>query len=109
MSLFENISVNDVPEDAKILDVREDYEFSAGHATGAHHLPLDQLPARYEDELDPDEDYYVICRTGGRSAQAAEFLESHGYSAFNVGGGTGAWFEAGKPMDADDDATPVVK
>ena len=66
MSDFENVPVNDLPADAVILDVREDYEWVAGHAEGALHIPLDQLPSRLDD-LDPDQDLYVICRTGGRS------------------------------------------
>ena len=44
-----------------------------GSRRGALHIPLDQLPARL-DELDPDEDLYVICRTGGRSFRAAQWL-----------------------------------
>jgi rhodanese-related sulfurtransferase len=55
MSDFETVTVTDIPADAKILDVREDYEWSAGHAEGALHVPLDQLPARI-GELDPDQD-----------------------------------------------------
>ena len=70
MSDFDTVTVSGIPEGARILDVREDYEWAAGHVAGALHIPLDQLPARLE-ELDPDEDLYVICRTGGRSFRAA--------------------------------------
>ena len=52
MSDFDTVTVSDIPEGARILDVREDYEWVAGHAEGALHIPLDQLPARL-DELDP--------------------------------------------------------
>ena len=68
MSDFETVSVNDVPKDAFILDVREDFEWEAGRAAGATHVVLGTLPERV-GELDPDVDTYVICRTGGRSAQ----------------------------------------
>ena len=108
MSLFETVSVDQIPADAAILDVREQDEWELGRAAGAIHLPLGQLPERI-DELDPDTDYYVICRSGGRSARAADFLVGRGYSALNVAGGSGAWLEAGKPMEADGDATPTVK
>ena len=108
MSMFETVTVDQIPENATILDVREDDEWALGRAAGAQHLPLGQLPDRIE-ELDPDTDYYVICRTGGRSARAAEFMESRGYSAINIAGGSGAWLEAGKPMEADGDAEPTVK
>ncbi len=108
MSMFETVSVDEVPENAEILDVREDDEWVLGRAAGARHIPLGQLPDRIE-ELDPDTDYYVICRTGGRSMRAADFLVGRGYSAINVAGGSGAWLESGRPMEADGGAEPTVK
>ena len=107
MSDFETVTVTDVPADATILDVREDYEWSAGHAEGALHIPLEQLPARI-DELDPDEDLYVICRTGGRSFRAAQWLVGLGYSALNVAGGMDQWIETGMPLVSDDGRKPVI-
>ena len=104
---METVSVDAISEDAKILDVREDYEWEAGHIDGALHIPLDALP-EHLDALDPDQDLAVICRTGGRSARATAWLESHGYSAVNVNGGMGAWLEAGKPMVADNGQDPTV-
>ncbi|MDV8147755.1 rhodanese-like domain-containing protein [Arthrobacter sp. B10-11] len=107
MSDFETVTVTDVPADAKILDVREDYEWSAGHAEGALHIPLDQLPARL-GELDPDEDLYVICRTGGRSFRAAQWLVGQGYTAHNVAGGMDQWLESGLPLVSDNGLKPVI-
>ncbi|MCC9197436.1 rhodanese-like domain-containing protein [Arthrobacter sp. zg-Y820] len=104
---MENVSVGEISSDAKILDVREDYEWEAGHIDGALHIPLDSLPERLND-LDPDQDLAVICRSGGRSARATAWLESHGYSAVNVTGGMGAWLEAGKPMVSDNGQDPTV-
>lgn len=107
MSDFDTVTVNDVPADATILDVREDYEWVAGHAEGAVHIPLDQLPARVDD-LDPDDDLYVICRTGGRSFRAAQWLVGQGYSAMNVAGGMDQWLESGKQLVSDNGLKPVV-
>ncbi|MFH5879288.1 rhodanese-like domain-containing protein [Arthrobacter sp. NA-172] len=107
MSDFETVPVGDVPADAKILDVREDYEWLAGHAEGALHIPLDQIPARL-DEIDPDEDLFVICRTGGRSRRAAQWLVGQGYTATNVAGGMDIWFESGRPMVSENGLKPVV-
>jgi rhodanese-related sulfurtransferase len=107
MSDFDTVTVSAIPEGATVLDVREDYEWVAGHAEGALHIPLDQLPARL-DELDPDEDLYLICRTGGRSFRAAQWLVGQGYSALNVAGGMDQWLENGKPLVSDNGLKPVV-
>lgn len=108
MSNVEQVSVNEVPEGAFVLDVREDYEFEAGHVPGARHIPLGELPLQYT-ELDPDEDVYVICRTGGRSAQAALWLNAQGFTAINVAGGSGAWIDAGKEIVSENGQAPVIK
>jgi rhodanese-related sulfurtransferase len=108
MSDIETVNVDAIPEDAFVLDVREDYEFEAGHVPGAKHIPLAELPDRFE-ELDPDEDVYVICRTGGRSAQASLWLTAQGYTAINVAGGSGAWIDADKKIVSENGETPVIK
>ncbi|GAA4662519.1 rhodanese-like domain-containing protein [Arthrobacter cryoconiti] len=107
MSEIMTVTVSELASDAVILDVREDYEWEAGHIDGALHIPLEQLPERLED-LDPDVDVNVICRTGGRSFRATTWLNANGYSAFNVAGGMGAWFEADKPMVSGNGETPRV-
>ena len=107
MSDIDTVTVSDIPEAARILDVREDYEWAAGHAERALHIPLDQLPARI-DELDPDEDLYVICRSGGRSFRAAQWLVGNGYSALNVAGGMDQWLENGLPLVSDNGLKPVI-
>ena len=75
---------------------------------GAVHIPLGELPVRFE-ELDPDTDTYVICRTGGRSAQAAAWLVSQGYTALLVAGGMGDWLEAGLPLRSENGQEPTVR
>lgn len=107
MSDFETVPVGDVPEQATILDVREDYEWVAGHVDGALHIPLNELPERL-DELDPDDDLFVICRTGGRSFRAVHWLNAQGYSAVNVAGGMDMWLESGRPLVSDNGLKPVV-
>ncbi|WP_313814767.1 rhodanese-like domain-containing protein [Glutamicibacter sp.] len=108
MSDFETVSVTEVPKDAFILDVREDFEWEAGHAAGATHIVLGTLPERV-GELDPDVDTYVICRTGGRSAQAAAWLTGLGYTAFNIAGGSDSWIEANLPMESENGQEPTVR
>ena len=108
MSDFETVPAAEVPREAAVLDVREAYEFEVGHAPGAVHIPVDEVPARFDAELDPDEDYYVICRTGGRSAQIAGWLTAQGYSVLLIGGGYDAWISAEKPLKSVTGEEPRV-
>ncbi|MBH0082442.1 rhodanese-like domain-containing protein [Salinibacterium sp. SWN167] len=83
-----------------VIDVREPFEYVSGHAPAAASIPLGELVARVE-ELDRDETVYVICESGGRSAQAVEWLNTQGFDAVNVEGGTSVWRNAGLPVSKD--------
>lgn len=87
-----------------LLDVRELDEWELGHANGAVHIPLVELPARF-GELDLDAEVYVICRGSGRSEQALRYLETVGIEAAVVDGGMIAWAAAGRPV-VRSDGTP---
>jgi rhodanese-related sulfurtransferase len=90
-----------VQEGALLLDVREPDEWTAGHAAAATHLPLGQVPDRY-GELAKDTQVVAICRMGGRSQRAAEFLESQGFEVVNLAGGMQAWAAAGLDVVTDE-------
>ena len=90
-----------------LLDVREDDEWTAGHAPDAVHLRLGQLGARV-DELPRDREVYVICRSGARLAYAAQALTAGGVHAVNVADGMTGWAVAGRPMISEDGAEPHV-
>ncbi|RRN46907.1 rhodanese-like domain-containing protein [Streptococcus halitosis] len=77
-------------ESLSVLDVREVEEFEALHLEGAQNLPLGQL-ADIFDRLDKDLLYYVICKSGMRSARACQFLAEKGYDVINVQGGMTAF------------------
>jgi len=79
-----------------LIDVREEYEFAAGHVPGSMNLPMSTLGSRLE-EL-PEAAFDVICQVGGRSARVVEALEARGYDATNVEGGVGEWIAAGYPV-----------
>jgi rhodanese-related sulfurtransferase len=95
-----------VPDDAFLLDVREPYEWAAGHVPGALHIPLGQLGAR-AGEVARDREVYVICRSGHRSGSAAQALAGAGWQVHNVSDGMHGWRAAGRPM-ASDNGQPFV-
>jgi rhodanese-related sulfurtransferase len=101
------VAATAVPDDAWLLDVREDDEWAAGHVPGARHIPLGQLAARAA-EVPGDQTVYVICRSGHRSAHAAGALADAGWQAVNVAGGMQHWAAAGRPMVADSGSAPFV-
>ncbi|EEI17995.1 MULTISPECIES: rhodanese-like domain-containing protein [Corynebacterium] len=95
---MKTVKVTEVPAGAQLIDVREPDEFTEVRAEGAVNLPLSDFAAQ-ADKINPDEDIYVICKSGGRSAQAVEYLEqARGLdNVVNVEGGTTAWVEADLP------------
>jgi len=80
-----------------VLDVREDYEFAGGRVPQAHHIPMNEVPARLE-EL-PQQRINVICQSGGRSRAITDYLRAQGFEAVNVAGGTAAWAARGWPLE----------
>lgn len=84
-------------DDVAVFDVRQPDEYEEGHVPGAVLIPLGDVPDRV-GEFPAEGTVYVVCRSGGRSASAVEFLRSAGIDAVNVEGGTMAWIEAGHPV-----------
>jgi len=97
------------PEDRRaiLLDVREDDEWRLGHAPGATHIPMVDVPARI-DELDYDSEIYVICRQGGRSIEVAKYLAHVGFEVVQCVGGMVAWQQAGRPLAAEGDGQAKI-
>ena len=74
-----------------LLDVREPWEFALCSLPGSQHIPMHLIPQRLA-ELNPNDEIVAICHHGGRSMQAAMFLERQGFSTlFNLMGGVDAW------------------
>ena len=96
-----------IPDGVTVLDVREPVEWQYGRIEGAVHIPLTRLPSRVE-ELPVDQQLLVVCKVGGRSAQATAFLREKGFEAVNLAGGMIDWAEAGRPMVSDGDRDPLV-
>ena len=105
------VTVDEVPADAVLLDVREEDEWAAGHIAGALHVPMMQLPAVLHhdpERINPAVPVVVVCRVGARSAQVTAWLRHQGYPAVNLTGGMLAWAGAGRPLESDGPAPPWV-
>jgi len=88
-------------EGARLIDVREDHEWAAGHAEGAEHLGKGIIERDIEKAV-PDfgTELILYCGGGYRSALAAETLQRMGYyDVSSMAGGWKAWKEAGAPVE----------
>ena len=80
-----------------ILDVREPQEYQINKIAGSTLIPLGELPQRYQ-ELDPDKEIVTQCKMGQRSAKAADFLRTVGFTKVkNLRGGILAWIDQVDP------------
>ena len=74
-----------------VVDVREKWELDIASIPDVLHIPMNEIPARL-GELDAGREIVVMCRSGGRSMQVAQFLARNGYrSVANLTGGILAW------------------
>jgi len=80
----------DTKDEIFLIDVREFNELSIASVIGAHHIPMMQIPLKYQ-ELEKNKPIAVICHTGGRSAQVCMYLDQYGFDTYNVVGGIHAW------------------
>lgn len=89
------------------LDVRERYEYEAGHIEDSVHIPIGEITARWV-ELDRSEPIVVVCQIGQRSALVADFLEQKGLEARNLTGGLTMWSAEGLPLTTGSSTGTVV-
>lgn len=103
---FDNVDVTRFEEllnqeETQLLDVRTLYEYEEAHIKGAilidanHSDFIKQAVAR----LDKDRPVVVYCRSGRRSAMAAQQLLEKGFKVYNLKGGILDWIEQGKPVE----------
>ena len=88
------------PAGLVILDVRTPQEFREGHLAGARNMDFFGGPFEAQAEaLPPDAPVLLYCRSGRRSASAAEALGQAGHRrVLNMSGGTESWTRAGLPL-----------
>jgi rhodanese-related sulfurtransferase len=106
-----HVEVTHVPttldETVVLLDVRENDEWQRGHAPGAQHIPMGEIPARI-GEIDASAKLFIVCHLGGRSLRVASYLAQNGYEPINVAGGMQAWVDGGRPVVTDDGGVGTV-
>jgi rhodanese-related sulfurtransferase len=106
---FGHVSIAEAIElyrgDGVLVDVREKYEWDAGHAPDALFMPMSELESRFT-ELPAHRTLLVVCHSGYRSLIAAQALANAGYTVQNVLGGMSAWARAGGPLVADTQEPP---
>jgi len=77
---------------ARLIDVREPWEFATAHIDGSVAMPMGDVPARAHQELDPEERLVVLCHHGIRSMNVTVWLRNQGFEhAQSVRGGIDAW------------------
>ncbi|MFP3853800.1 MAG: rhodanese-like domain-containing protein [Anaerolineales bacterium] len=81
-----------------LIDVRTPEEFASGHIPGAVNISLQTLPDRL-DEIPTGQPLVVYCRTGNRSATAAEILILNGYNSVYDLGGIQSWIAQGYAVE----------
>ena len=87
----------------RLIDVREDNEWDAGHAASSSHLGKGIIERDIEAEV-PDKatELILYCGGGYRSALAADVLQQMGYTnVFSMAGGWKAWKDSGAPVTKD--------
>lgn len=87
-------------DEVQIVDVRWPNEWDAGRIEGSLHIPQDELDDRSE-EVGRGRPVVTVCRSGNRSAAAAEQLRAEGFEVENLEGGLQAWADAALPLVGD--------
>lgn len=75
-------------DEADIIDVREAFEYEAGHVQTARNIPMSEIESRIAEV---NVGSYIICQSGARSAQVTQWLAANDIDVINVLGGTNAW------------------
>lgn len=108
MSDIPTVTVSELPDDVLMVDVREPDEWAAGHAPGAVHIPMGDVPARLDELPATDDSLAVVCRSGGRSGRVVQWLVQQGFDVVNVEGGMQSWARSGKPLASENGQQPAV-
>lgn len=101
--MSENVTCDELPHGAQLIDVRTPEEYAEGHVEGARLITLGPDFLDFLGQADKNETYVFICRSGGRSSQATTMARQDGFThIYNMVGGMMAWKASGKPIVTED-------
>jgi rhodanese-related sulfurtransferase len=103
VSVAETLERLSAADPARLIDVREDHEWEAGHAAGAQHLSKGIIERDIETHFpDKHTELILYCGGGYRSALATDALQRMGYhNVHSLSGGWTAWQESGAPTEGE--------
>ncbi len=85
-------SLKDGAQEFTLLDVREPWEYQTAHIEGSRHVPMGEIPARFNQELDPEQHIVVVCHHGVRSMNVTAWLRQQGFDKVqSLRGGIDRW------------------
>jgi rhodanese-related sulfurtransferase len=92
ISVTELKSLLDSGPEIMLLDVREPWEFEAARIASSRHIPMGEIPARFNQELDPESHIVVVCHHGVRSMNVTAWLRQQGFeNVQSLRGGIDRW------------------
>jgi len=92
ISVAELKALQDSEDDLVVLDVREPWEFEAARIAGSKHIPMGDIPSRFQQELDPEVHIVVVCHHGVRSMNVTAWLRQQGFEKVqSLRGGIDRW------------------
>jgi Rhodanese-related sulfurtransferase len=89
-----SVNVNDLGDllgKINLIDIREPYEYNNGHLPTAKNIPMSKILEKPEKYLNKDNEYHIICQSGGRSSSTSSKLKAMGFNIVNVSGGTSSY------------------
>ena len=85
-------ALQDGAQEITVLDVREPWEYEAARIAGSTHVPMGEIPARFNQELDPEDHIVVVCHHGVRSMNVTAWLRQQGFEKVqSLRGGIDRW------------------
>lgn len=85
-------ALREAGDDVVLLDVREPFEIALANIPGSRHIVMGDIPARFNQELDPEQHIVVVCHHGVRSMNVTAWLRQQGFEKVqSLRGGIDRW------------------